>query len=73
MEAVGPIIKSWEGYREIIALPSMLRVKVNDIVARRRAREIVMMRERGVEIEGGLVHQTPAMTEALANLSRVDA
>ena len=73
MEAAGPIVKPGEGYREIIARPSMNRETVRDIIRWRCVREIGMMYDRMVDIESGLVHQTPAMTEALAKLSRIDA
>ena len=71
METSGPIVKPGEGYQERIALPSDLErrdylTQVAALVQRTTKR---LMAEREAGIDAGLVHQTPAMAEALAAVS----
>jgi hypothetical protein len=71
MEAIGPLVWPGQGYQELVATKSTmdpLHVKV--MIFCRQGRERKLMSDRAIEIEAGLVHQTPAMEEALAKLAR---
>jgi hypothetical protein len=59
-------------HQETIALPSLNPEKVRDDVFRIRQRSLANTASRALQIQRGLLHQTPAMAEALAKLEKRD-